>query len=1198
MQPLIQQLNSVRSRARLMLIVMRLSAWTAVVVLAAVALAVIDYFLRLPDGLRFLIVLLGLGYAFYDIARRMMRSWSVRPALTTLALRLERMYPETAGRIASAVAFATEPHPETDSPLSRQLADSATMTATGVLEPRQIRRLIEPAYLLRALLALFFAIGVLVTATAAAPEHAATALSRWANPFGGAAWPNRYRVDSLTDQTVAPNNAPLRVAAQVSKGDHPDLRTWVVYKFVKPDQDAAKVPWQRALMTRQVDSGLEGEYRRPIEPMPSADRVLMYFEAGDDATRPQAVQLIQPPVVRRAVAQIDPPSYASKQIAVQRHDLIQPPRPSVVLDALAGSRVRLQMVIEGAMQKLPTSADAEQLHQWVARNFPGLISGEADADDLLNMTYVVDPEAAAYGFELAFTLKRPAQFRFNLTDAYGSSYEDQRLFRFEVRADRKPRAAVVEPAADQSVLATALIDLAAEAQDDVAVDTARLETRHAEADPAVLADQQSTEPRVRLDAKLDLSKLELQSGDEVAVFAIAQDNYRLDGERHEPVESTPRRLLIISEDEMTRQIRMDLADVRQRAIRARTQQQRLIESENVSQTARQQRDLVERVQTLNRSIAELRDRMARNRMQQQSLDQVTREAEQMLKDTAKSADEAASNLERAARDPEGEQPQTAEQLTQGKAQQQRTSDQLEKLVELLDQGRDMYELKQKLSKLQADQAAVSKDVREMLPRTVGKTADQLSEAERQQLQQMRNQQQELSDQAQQLIERMRSAAAAISRQSEKPEDQANAEALRQAADTATRQQLDKDMQEAAEQTGENQLSQAQSRQQSAEGTISQMLQDMGRAEQLRQQILQRRLMELVESIRKLRDQQSAQLDRLIAAQVLADLDGPLLTLRRNTMAVTETARQTDEQALAEVVKLLEGAAGDQASAIETLRAAEPVKEDAHDAEAAALAKLEQALKLAQAQAAKAQQEMTEQERDKLIKQYKALLAEQEAIRTQTQPLADKPADQRGRRDRAASIELGNRQADLRVEIANMREKIAQTIVYKSVHDSIDRWAGNASTRLRRAEPGAVVVMQQKMIESSLAALIEALKPPDVDPEFAEQPAGGGGGQGQQGEQPLIPDIAEVMLLRQRQVQIHEMTRMVDQAGDRLPGDQRGEMVDTLTEQQDDLAQTGQQLIESLSGGQPQTPQIPLPPGGDGDAPQPDTPGPEEGMPQP
>ncbi|QNN23427.1 hypothetical protein HED60_14460 [Planctomycetales bacterium ZRK34] len=1163
LQPLIQQLRRVRTRARIMLVMMRLAGWVTILLAVAMTLGLVDYALRLPSWLRAAVMVIVIVSAAYDVMRRLNSAMRVWPALTTLGLRLERMYPNAAGRIASAVAFATEPHPETDSPLSRQLAESATASAQGALEPRQVRRLIEPAYFMRTVLAMLLVAAAMVGGVVAAPQHAATAFSRWVNPFGEAAWPNRYRIESLTDQKVAPNNAPLRVAARVTQGDHETLRTWVVYKFVKPGQNPADVPTQRALMTRQVDSSVAGEYRRPIEPAPAADRMIYHFEAGDDATQPQQVQLIQPPTVRRAVVQVDPPSYAANQIPVERHDLLQPPRPSVVLDALAGSRVRLLLTIDGSFQQLDSSADADLLNDWVDRNFPGLVDETVDDAEAQNLTYVTMPVEGFTQFELSFVLKQPRQFRFNLTDAFGSSYEDQRLFRFEVRPDRSPRAAVIEPASDQTVLATAVIDLAAEAQDDVAIERARLESRRAEHDPVVLREATEPSTRMRLAATLDLSTLKLKPGDEVSVLAIAEDNFILDGLRHDPVESAARKLMIISEEEMTRQLRMDLAELRQRAIRARSAQQRLIESENTPQTAGQQRDMLERINTLSRSVDQVRDRIARNRMSDQRLTETAEQAKQLLNDTAKSAEQAATDLERSARNPDQKSAQAAEQLQQGRAAQQKTAQKLDKLVEMLDQGRDMYELKQKLTKLQVDQDQLAEQVRKTLPHTLGKTAQQLTDEQRQQLQQMRDQQQSLAEQAQQLTQRMRSAAAAIERQSEKPEDQANAEALRQAADTATRDKLEQKMEEAAEQTGENQLSQAQTQQQQASETISKMLQDMGRAEQLRQQILQRKLMELVEAIKKLRDQQQAQLDRLNAAQDLTNLDGALLTLRRNTMSVAESARAAGDE-LAPVAGLLDGAAGDQAVAVKHLRGAEVAKADVAEAESAALAKLEQALKLAEEQANKAQDEMTEQEREKLIKQYKALLTDQQQIRQATEPLAGKPDDQRDRRFRAASIQQGNKQADLRVAMKQLEEKVAKTIVYKSVHQQIDQWAGEASTKLRRAEPGALVLMQQRLIESSIQSLIDALKPPDPEKEFAEQPdGGGGGGGGGGGPQPLIPDMAEVQLLRTRQVQVHQLTQMVDQGAD-IPADERGPIIDNLSQQQTDLADTGSQLIQSLT----------------------------------
>ncbi|MBI1369699.1 MAG: hypothetical protein GC162_13720 [Planctomycetes bacterium] len=1144
-----------------MLILMRLAAWLNTILAALIVMGLVDFALRLPAWLRFVIVVAGLIFAVRHVMTRILRSARVNPQLTALAMRLERLYPEAAGRLASAVAFATQSPAELDSPVARELAASTTESARGLLDAKQVNRLLDPVHLIRTTLIFMIVVGLSAGITIAAPNSVSTAIGRWANPFGDAAWPNRYHVESMTTQKVAPNNAPLRVAARVTKGDHDNLRTWVVYKFTHEGENADAIPWQRALMTRQTEATMAGQYLRPIEPQPTADHVTLYFEAGDDQSAPQTIQLIEPPNVHRAVVQIDPPDYASGQAALERHDLLSPPRPSVVLEALEGSRVRLQMVIDGSIQKLPSEADADQLKAWAASTFPGLI-GDDETYEAMRLVYAPTwTDDASYEFELSWTLRKVTQFQFHLADAFGMRYEDQRVFRFEVRPDHPPRTTITDPAADESVLATATVPLMAEATDDVAIASMKLVARHGKEADKELASMTEPKSRAQVGVTLDLTPLGLKAGEELSIVSIAQDNYLLDGQRHDPVESTPRRLRLISEEELTRQLRTDLAELRQRAIRAQATQQRLIESEPSASTAQQQKDLVERIDAMAQTNKALQDRMSMNRLKDENLNRTASDAQKMLSDAKSSAGKATEAIERAGRDAQNADPKAAEQLKDARAQQDKTEKELAELVDLLDQGRDAYELKQKLVKLQQEQQQLADQVRKMLPQTLGKTADQLTDEQKAALNQAAEDQAKLAEQARQLTQRMRSTAAAISRQSEKPEDQANAEAMKQAADTATQQKLDEKMDKASEQAKQNQLSQSQQQQASASDTIDQMLKDLGRAEQIRQEILQRKLLELVEAIRKLREQQQAQLDRLKAAEVLADLDAPMLTLRRNTLAVAETARATDRSA-GPVADLLELAAKSQGGAVEALRAKSPSKPTVEQAETDALAKLDEALKLAQKLADEANKKMSEEERAKLAKEYQAALAEQKAIMEATTPLSVVAEADRDRRFRAETMNLGNRQADLRVTLKNLQTKLGNTIVYNSVHEQIDNWAGDASTKLRRSEADARVVIDQRMIVMSLEALIEALKPSKPDNEFADQQGDGGGGGGG-GKQPLIPPIAEVKLLRQRQVQIHEMTRMIDQPPAPLPDADRKLMVQDLGQQQSNLAQTGERLIRAM-----------------------------------
>src|SRR5688500_17737103 len=104
-----QQLERVRRTSRRLLIAQVLLRFVFAVGVALLACGVVDYALRLPWWLRFVVgVALAAGLLTW-VARRLMYVLGFHPDLSTLALRAERLYPQLAGALASGVEFAAAP---------------------------------------------------------------------------------------------------------------------------------------------------------------------------------------------------------------------------------------------------------------------------------------------------------------------------------------------------------------------------------------------------------------------------------------------------------------------------------------------------------------------------------------------------------------------------------------------------------------------------------------------------------------------------------------------------------------------------------------------------------------------------------------------------------------------------------------------------------------------------------------------------------------------------------------------------------------------------------------------------------------------------------------------------------------------------------------------------------------------------------
>jgi len=101
---------------------------------------------------------------------------------------------------------------------------------------------------------------------------------------------------------------------------------------------------------------------------------------------------------------------------------------------------------------------------------------------------------------------------------------------------------------------------------------------------------------------------------------------------------------------------------------------------------------------------------------------------------------------------------------------------------------------------------------------------------------------------------------------------------------------------------------------------------------------------------------------------------------------------------------------------------------------------------------------------------------------------------------------------------------------------------------------------QKEIETTLEELIEALKQAQQQKE-----GGGGGGGGGGGDPPLLPNSAELKLLRAAQMRVNRRTQAFDASrpgtGD-LDGTQKNE-VQNIANRQSEIAEMTQKILERI-----------------------------------
>jgi len=1194
MRQVIRELETIRRRSRTMLLTQRASVIVAWVIGLTVCLIALDFVLRLPATPRLALLVGGLALFGYGLWTYLRPALLFRPRLIELALRAERTFPAVAGRLASSVEFAASGLDKVNPLAARSVTETERRLAGESLS-----RVIDGDRTWRASGVM---LGVLAIATLLViidPAAAQTGLARLFVPFGSTQWPARTGVASLMHEVVPgirvhPRGQALALRAQVTKGepDHVAAR----YRLRTDDRFG---PWHRIVLTHQGD----GVHERLVDT--TADGIELYFETSDATTKRERITLAAPPAVHRASLRITPPSYAAAWFSTLEADLGPGLDERAITDtaALVGSDVTLELQLN---KPLPFPASDEALRRTLGWN----------EDDLPLCIVSENPDR----WTLRWRLRQTRRLDLHLVDEYGLGNTEPIAYRIDAVEDRLPTVTIMEPESDEPVLPTAVVPLKVEARDDVAVSEMGIEAsvQRGEAELPSLDEtpEWSATERVNgavgtLATELDLAPLEPVEGDVVLVRGSAADVYDIDGVHHRVVRSPARRLRIISELELARRFRRELGVVRQNAIRIETRQAEL-EDDVIADGAqpgveRAEAQIAERIAAQRQAIDKVTERMQMNRLDDEQLRSLLQQAGDLLDFAGRAANRAVEAIEErqhalkmessrgslsatASRDdsdllagadksplPPSDDvevmsdfeeligPEPAEADRGIVNAQREVREELTDLITLLDRDEDTWVAMRRLEDLMQRQAELESQSATVGRRTLGRSWDELTAGEQDELRRMAEHQEELADEARQLIEDLRRRAKEL-----QDVDPQGAEAMRSAADSGEQRELSRDMANASERVGQNQLRSAQASQQSARRTLQQMLSDMRENSRANAQELLRRLASLIESIDRLitvQENEVAALERAVATGDFSGRDRSMIRLTQNTQSVAAEARAAGQESR-RIARLLDRAADAQSAAVLGLRAAPPDEDEAQTAEERSLVLLREALSLAEQLEESVERRELMRQRGEIVEAYREFAEREVALRTKTLALLAKvPLDRRGLMD---ARRLGTAQEEIRVGLHDLRvttPEILEAPVFSHVHSRIDDWATQVTETLRGGEIEEAVAGRQQRIADSIGRLIEALEdlisPPD---KFAGSPgAGRSGGQGQQA--PLIPPIAELMLLRGMQEQVYEETRIVDWRTGVEAGERRERLAE-LGRDQRSLLRLGREMAEALQQDRP------------------------------
>jgi hypothetical protein len=1156
------QLRAVRKRARALLTAEG-AFWTFATLGGLLLVEILaDAALRLPAGVRWVVLALGTLAALAAAWRWVLPPWGFRPNLTRMALRLERVLPAESGLDGGLAAAIEFDHAPAADPITRVFADRAIKRASDAFGRVRSAPVLDARPFWRAF---GVAAGVGVTGlvlTLANPEGASIGLARALTPWSDAEWPKRTQIEDATGRTVHASDVALPVRAALVRTNRPagETRVDLVYRvsITNPQGRRTDGPERRVALTAQrravtFEGGDAELYERLIDPSvftgstgrPASGSVSITYtiETADDRSEPRTVRIVDPPELLSATAEVTPPAYARDAPSLTRGTLdlgrAEDGR-AIIGPVLAGSRVRLTA-------RYSTEVTLE----------PGA------RESLLADLRATDPEAALSVSEgtvnIDFAPASSARVPLEPVDAFGFVPRDEAALSLDVVPDRDPAPAIVEPARDEAVLATAVIPVRAEARDEIGLRAFTLEQRAArrsaqgpgaqleiDPEPTRLADwAPGAEPATRaaLSTELDLSVLALTPGDEVTLTASADDARAPDGGR---ATSTPRRLTIIDEAELVEQLRTRLEQVRRASARLDERQAEIArampeESPTPASIGRDQATLTDRLGEQRRAVEALADRQRRNALQDESLGGLLQDAERLLQE----ASAASASAAEAATADEGE---TAED------EQRRVRQSLERLLALLDRGEDGWLVRRSLERLLDDQRRLQSDTSRAGEGTAGRPAGELSPDERSELERIAERQRELAERAERAIDELSERSEAL-----EGEDPGQSQALRSAASEGRSARVGQQLRDAAEAAQDNRTSDARRAQEEAAEAIEQMLEQLDQADRLRDRALQRVLGSLAERLAQLITAQRAELAALLATETGEGLDLAMINVNTRTIAViTEAATGPPETR--RVADPLREAGEAQVEAIDRLREGPASFPQAEAAERTSLSHLEDSLDIAREELEAAEDRERRRVLAEIRAAYRTALEAQMLLRDESSGFAGRRLS---RRDRAGVRSLSPRQTQIRDDLAGLLDanpQLVETPVVALVHEHLDRVTADAADRLARGEVDAALSPQDQAIEllRSLDEHLAGRSGNQPDDNFGDAGGGGGsggaGGQSGQEDEQLVRIGAELRLLRDLQALTATLTRAAGEGGDRSAVDELGALQRRIAEQGVDLLQ--------------------------------------------
>ena len=1139
--------------------------------LLLVGLSLLDYLTHLPAGLR-LLCLVGLaGFLIWRLATVIL-SPLVRPlTLDALAARVESLNPAFQDRLRSSLLFLSK---EDGDSLSAAMEQQVVRQTCDMLSVADLAQAIDRRPLWLSLRRMGLAAGLVAALAIWQPGLANIALARITQPYAGVTWPKSVQIQLAGDvPSRVPAGQRVDFAVRLAKGDVP--RRQVVLGWTLGNGSALKQFMQR---------GDDGRYTAAIDgrlpPGTETGSMAVWIESGDDRLDIPPIELIPRLAVVDAQLSVTPPAYTKLPANVA-------PFKSRPVTVWAGSAVKLSLKFNK-----PTAADAPIIFEPVGTGQPAnSFAAQWDRGDPLRPSAV-------------WRADQTLRFRIRAKDQSGFPNTGTEEYELVVRPDQPPAIQLESPRRSEERTVAATVPVEAFAEDDLAIRDVTLravvlkgeETRRetatrpvdsagrlmlvGEGGPAAPgvtwtnAGSSATRQRQKATYPWPLAQFpvaSLKPGDVVEYYLEARDFFDLDGQVHAPAQSQHLRITLISEQDLIERVTGELRTIAGQIGEVKKGQDRLAsdteqlkrdlenkpkpeaaEQQVADRIAQQQTRLSAQANELAGRLGAALQRLTENGVKQPQVKESAAGAQKLLSDAADGPMRDASRRIKDAVDPAKPAAERNLNLDASHLAQRDASEQLKKAIDRLGDFGSLQQMLDRLRDLLDDQKKLAADTAQIGKNNLGKTPDQMSPADRQALEEAAKKQDELSARTAALLDQLRAAADRSSQA-----DPASAQAMRQAADTGASQAVSSHQKSAAGAIRQNQQSQAQSSQKSAEMGLEMMLSNLREAQRRRLEELTRKLAEITQQIEQLLTRQAGHnLDNLLLQ------DAPKVAAGATTQPVKDllekSHRAADSLAKPEVRQLAASQQQTHLNTVDLARSAsslpnaeqlgEPLNkaagrmeramvllrqeqvQPAYEPQAEALSALEDALAQAQEMKRRAQEQSRQQQQEEVRKVLQEIRKQQVEIADETKRL-DKSLTG-GEKKRADLIRLNQvsaQQGGLAERMTKVGNDLADlgSIPFQSVAKDVKDAMQEVSGDLTKQTTGEPTQRKQTVIVRRLDAMINALKEePPQESRFAERSQGGGSGKGSGRK---LPPGAELKLLRELQEMLNVDTQAADAA---------------------------------------------------------------------